>query len=138
MSVYLPDATGPATQHSVGQQINYVASGNHALDRSPTAFTTQTQSWYFIDAVDVVRSHEDLGTLVTFGDSITDGVNSTVNANARWPNDLARRLDDTEASRWQWRRGDQRRPRTHLRCVLRGERLARFDRDVVGRAGRGR
>lgn len=136
VSVYLPDATGPATQHSVGQQINYVASGNHAVDRSPTAFTTQTQSWYFIDAVDVVRSPEDLGTLVTFGDSITDGVNSTVNANARWPNDLARRLDDhrglTLAVADEGISGD----RVLTSDVCCGENaLARFDRDVVGRAG---
>gem|GEM_PF-1661600 len=27
------------------------------------------------------------------GDSITDGVGSTAGADARWPNDLARRLD---------------------------------------------
>src|SRR6185437_11293437 len=33
------------------------------------------------------------GTLVAFGDSITDGVQSTVGGNDRWPNDLARRLD---------------------------------------------
>jgi lysophospholipase L1-like esterase len=31
--------------------------------------------------------------VVAFGDSITDGVQSTVGANLRWPNDLARRLD---------------------------------------------
>jgi lysophospholipase L1-like esterase len=32
------------------------------------------------------------GTVVAFGDSITDGVGSTYNGNDRWPNDLARRL----------------------------------------------
>jgi lysophospholipase L1-like esterase len=31
--------------------------------------------------------------VVAIGDSITDGVNSDIGANARWPNDLARRLD---------------------------------------------
>jgi lysophospholipase L1-like esterase len=33
------------------------------------------------------------GAVVALGDSITDGTFSTVNANRRWPNDLARRLD---------------------------------------------
>ena len=33
------------------------------------------------------------GTVVALGDSITDGVGSTAGANARWPNDLARKLD---------------------------------------------
>lgn len=136
VSVYLPDATGPATQHALGQQINYVASGNHALDRSPSAFTTQTQSWYFIDSVDVIRSFNDLGTLVTFGDSITDGFNSNVNANARWPNDLARRLDDsrgfTLAVADEGISGD----RVLTSDICCGENaLARFDRDVVDRAG---
>jgi len=31
-------------------------------------------------------------TVVTFGDSITDGANSTPDANHRWPDILARRL----------------------------------------------
>ena len=38
------------------------------------------------------------GTVVTFGDSITDGYQSQVNANARWPNDLARRLAAANSS----------------------------------------
>src|SRR5262249_61411555 len=32
--------------------------------------------------------------IVAFGDSITDGTASTVNANRRWPDALARRLKD--------------------------------------------
>jgi lysophospholipase L1-like esterase len=94
VSVYLPDATGPATIHSDAQQVNWVSTaGDHAGDADAGAFTTQSPSWYFVDDV-TVRSHEPaLGTLVAFGDSITDGFQSTVGANARWPNDLARRLD---------------------------------------------
>jgi len=92
VSVYLPQATGPATQHALGQQTNYSASGDHTADSSGSAYTGQTQSWFFIDSVDVSSRDDQLGTLVAFGDSITDGFNSTVGANARWPNDLARRL----------------------------------------------
>ena len=33
------------------------------------------------------------GTVVAFGDSITDGFQSQTGANARWPNYLAKRLD---------------------------------------------
>jgi lysophospholipase L1-like esterase len=49
-------------------------------------------TWYFLDDVDVQVSPRTRGTIVAFGDSITDGSQSTVNANARWPNDLARRI----------------------------------------------
>jgi len=92
VSVYLPHATGPATNHSDAQQVNWVAAGDHAADQGAGAFTTQVQSWYFVDGV-TVPSHRAFGTVVAFGDSITDGFQSTVGANARWPNDLARRLD---------------------------------------------
>jgi lysophospholipase L1-like esterase len=94
VSVYLPDATGPATFHFDGQQVNWVSTaGDHAGDANASAFTTQSQSWYFVDDITVQAPAPTLGTVVAFGDSITDGLNSTVGANARWPNDLARRLD---------------------------------------------
>jgi len=96
ISIYLPTATGPATYHPDAQQANYVSTaGNFAGQQDGTAFTTTASSWFFADALDVAgaagapRVH---GTVVAFGDSITNGHQSTQNANARWPNDLARRL----------------------------------------------
>ena len=135
VSVYLPQATGPATQHALGQQVNYIASGNHTADGSGSAYTGQTQSWFFIDSVDVSSRDDQLGTLVAFGDSITDGFNSTVGANARWPNDLARRLDsrhDTLAVADEGISGD-RVLTSDLCCGVNA--LNRFDRDVVDRSG---
>lgn len=92
VSVYLPDATGPATNHSDAQQINYIAPGDHAGDPDATAYTSRTSSWYFVDALDVSSARAG-GTIVAFGDSITDGYQSLTGANARWPNYLARRLN---------------------------------------------
>ncbi len=93
VSVYLPDRTGPATFHSDAQQLNWLAKGDHAADAGATAFTTSALSWYYVSSL-VVRSADEAGTVVAFGDSITDGVGSTTGADARWPNDLARRLDE--------------------------------------------
>ena len=135
VSVYLPQATGPATQHALGQQTTYIASGDHTSDGNGSAYTGQAQSWFFIDSVDVSSFDDHLSTLVAFGDSITDGFNSTVNANARWPNDLARRLDgrhDTLAVADEGISGD-RVLTSDLCCGVNA--LARFDRDVVDRAG---
>jgi lysophospholipase L1-like esterase len=135
VSAYLPTPSGSATLHSLGVQTNYVASGDHAGDPSASAYTGQRQSWYFIDAVDVIAQPQVRGTLVTFGDSITDGFASTPNANARWPNDLARRLDshhDTLAVADEGISGD-RVLTSDLCCGVNA--LARFDRDVVERAG---
>ncbi len=91
ISLYLPVATGPATYHASAQQTNYIASGNHARAAGAGAYTTTATSWYFVDGVDVRNTHTP-GTIVAFGDSITDGAASQVGANDRWPNFLARRL----------------------------------------------
>jgi len=93
VSVFLPRSTGPATEHAIARQANYVAEGDHARDGSGSAFTAQDASWFFIDGVDVLSRAPGAGTIVALGDSITDGVGSRVGADARWPNDLARRLD---------------------------------------------
>jgi len=93
VSVYLPGRTGRATFHSDAQQVNWVsAPGDHAADRDARAFTTATSSWYYLSGL-IVRSPGTDGTVVVFGDSITDGFASTVGRNDRWPDDLARRLD---------------------------------------------
>ena len=93
VSVYLPGRTGAATFHSDAQQVNWVSvAGDHAADSDAGAFGIPTLSWYYVSALIVQASGAD-GTVVAVGDSITDGVGSTADANARWPNDLARRLD---------------------------------------------
>jgi lysophospholipase L1-like esterase len=93
VSVYLPDRTGPATFHLDGYQVNWVsAPGDHTADQLATAFVVPTTSWFYLSGL-VVRSAQAEGTVVAIGDSITDGVGSDVGDNARWPNDLARRLD---------------------------------------------
>ena len=97
ISVYVPVDTGPATNHSDAQQTSYIASGDHAGDTAATAYATTTGSWYFVDGLDV-RSTTASGTIVAFGDSITDGYQSLTSGNDRWPNYLARRLAALEGS----------------------------------------
>ena len=93
VSMYLPGRTGAATFHADAQQVNWVSTaGDHAADSGAGAFTTPTPSWYYVSGL-VVRSPDADRTVVALGDSITDGVGSTTGADARWPNDLARRLD---------------------------------------------
>ena len=58
-------------------------------DSLPTASTTA--SFYFLTGVEVGSSAPSRA-IVTLGDSITDGLHSTPDANRRWPNRLAERL----------------------------------------------
>lgn len=92
ISLYLPRATGPATVHVGAHETNYVASGSHVVDAGG-AFGRQINSWYFLDGVETLSPPRYLGALVALGDSITAGVGSSDNADANWPDDLARRLD---------------------------------------------
>jgi lysophospholipase L1-like esterase len=92
ISLYLPGPTGPATNHLDAMQASFVASGDQVYDPRGTSFARRDQPWYFATEVDVRSATAD-GTIVAFGDSITDGVNSEAGANDRWPNYLARRLN---------------------------------------------
>jgi lysophospholipase L1-like esterase len=92
VSVYLPQATGPATQHWDAQQDNFLADGNRAAAPGSAGFTTTISCWMFADGVDVAPSPRVAGAVVTLGDSITDGFLSTNNADRRYPDFLARRL----------------------------------------------
>jgi lysophospholipase L1-like esterase len=92
VSIYLPGPTGPPTEHRRAKEINYAGRGDQALDGESEGFRTRTISWYFATGIDVWSPARDIGTVVAFGDSITDGVGSRMDANGRWPNDLAWRL----------------------------------------------
>ena len=72
-------------------------SGNHAGDADWSGATTNT-SWYFLSHVEV-SAPERTPVVVTMGDSITDGTASTVNANKRWVDVLARRLMPEKSNR---------------------------------------
>ncbi|HEV7899191.1 MAG TPA: SGNH/GDSL hydrolase family protein [Planosporangium sp.] len=91
VSVYVPDATGPVTNHPFTAQGNYLGDGDLTLAGSGAGYGS-TPCWMLIDGVDVRASHRVVGTVVALGDSITDTASTTGNANRRWPDDLARRL----------------------------------------------
>ncbi|UPG83969.1 SGNH/GDSL hydrolase family protein [Luteibacter aegosomatis] len=93
VSLYLPDAVASSTFHQDAFETTYASAdgaGDHAGDVDPAAFTETSTHWYELSAVTVAAPKHD--TLVAFGDSITDGYDTPVSANARWPDALARRL----------------------------------------------
>ena len=135
VSVYLPGPTGPATFHHYAQQVNWVsAPGDHAAEEDAGAFTLPVQSWYYVSEL-VVRSPGPAGTVVAFGDSITDGVGAVADTNGRWPNDLARRLDADGSALSVADEGiGGNRVLTGARCCG-ASAEARFQRDVLDQPG---
>jgi lysophospholipase L1-like esterase len=78
-----------STVHSYALQTNYKSPGNVVSTQTPTAAST-TGEYFFVRGVDVVSDAPV--SVVTLGDSITDGAASDTNMNGRWPNVLAARL----------------------------------------------
>jgi lysophospholipase L1-like esterase len=94
VTLYLAGTTGPATFHDNGLTTTYRAAGDHRFDYRGTAFTGETStSWYYLTGVDVTGGVRPArGTVVAFGDSLTDGHGSAINANNRYSDSLAERL----------------------------------------------
>lgn len=91
VTTYVPTPSGPVTYHAfTGQTSFFTRNGDFADQESGAAFTEQTGVWHYVSGVDV-RSNAN-GSVVAFGDSITDGVGSSNNTNHRWPDLLADRL----------------------------------------------
>ena len=95
IDVHLPGDTwgsaSPATMHLTGLTTTVVsAPGNH-VGAEPFDGDRDTQQWFYLSRVDVWTESAP-GAIVAMGDSITDGTGSTVDANRRWPDFLARRL----------------------------------------------
>jgi lysophospholipase L1-like esterase len=91
ITLYFATPTGPSTFHEAAAATTYRAGGDHRFDTGGAAFTEQSHSWYYVTGVDVSGGRAR-SSVLAFGDSITDGVSSTKDANNRYPDQLAERL----------------------------------------------
>ena len=95
VSIHVAGQSGPMTWHAKALTTSYVTppgtGAAASAEEGDDAFPFSTASWYFLDAIDV---DAPAGTrlVVALGDSITDGTDSTLNGDDRWPDVLARRL----------------------------------------------
>ena len=106
VTVFVPDSAPVVSAHSIGKQTNYVAAGNQ-VSAAAMSNATPVTSYFWLSAVDAspipmlnpvdasssmtasdaaALATDDVKVLVTFGDSITDGYGTTLDANRRWPN----------------------------------------------------
>jgi len=128
---YLPEATGPCTCHLTGMdELAVSPPGNHVGQVWEPVSTAQHRAFLHVVEVD---SPDALGTIVAFGDSITDGVGSTPGANRRWPDILANRLQQAGQ---EWAVANAAISGNRVLSPGMGEAaLARFDEDVLSLPG---
>lgn len=99
VSLYFPAETGPPTTHLFGLRDTYVSRDGNASGALEITADRITQSYYWLAGIDVLTTSPQAGVLVTLGDSITDGDQSTPDTGNPWPSLLARRLQADSRTR---------------------------------------
>jgi lysophospholipase L1-like esterase len=133
ITLHMDAAPASQTGHPGSRATSYVAHGDLVSAANlPGAKTGE--HWYQVSGVDV-RLAGPVASVVTLGDSLTDGHGATTNGNDRWPDVLARQLQSMPKTRGV---GVLNAGIGGNRLLLDGlgpNALARFDRDVLASAG---
>ncbi|MGW8890068.1 SGNH/GDSL hydrolase family protein [Streptomyces sp. NPDC055749] len=138
VTLYLAAPTGPATFHMVSSAASYRAQGDHRSDREGAAFTETSESWYYLTGVEVSGGKAPRRNgVVTFGDSITDGVGSTPDTNNRYPDELAERFAATGKPRSVLNHGIAGNQVTNDTDWAGEKGVVRFKKDVLSEPGVG-
>jgi lysophospholipase L1-like esterase len=142
VSLYLPGTVGATTIHGTASQTNYVSLEGNFTGAATLPTDRTILSWPWLTEVDVDSGS---ASIVTLGNSITDGTRSTPDTNNRWPDWLARRLQTVRDPILgiNGRLGVVNRGISGNRLIsnppegsLAGRNaLERFDRDVLATAG---
>jgi lysophospholipase L1-like esterase len=127
VEIYLPKPTGPCTCHLTGVDELAVSPPGNFVGK-PFEPVDRKQFRAFLAGIEV-DSPDALGTIVAYGDSITDGVGATPGQNRRWPDILANRLQDAGQ---EWAVANQAISGNRVLSPGMGESaLSRFDEDVL-------
>jgi lysophospholipase L1-like esterase len=134
LSVYVPSETGPASDHFSSFRTTWISKEGDLTSAAEFTDASTLEGWFWIAGVDV-EAPATAGTIVAFGDSITDGATSTVNADRSWPNELARRLQANRATARVAVVNEGIGGNRILSDEFGVNALARFDRDVLAQPG---
>ncbi len=95
ISMFVPGRPAVVSEHPLAMQTSYMSGSDDfgAAAGSPdgSGFDRSINSWLILTGVDV-RVPRSTNAVMLMGDSITDGVGSSPDADRRWSDDLAARL----------------------------------------------
>jgi len=133
ISLHLETPPAEETGHPGSRATSYVTHGDH-VSEGDLADAKKVEHWYFISGIDVAAPPAAVA-IVTLGDSITDGHGATTDANNRWPDVLAKRLQANAATREVAVLNHGIGGNRILLDGLGPNALARFDHDVLTQPG---
>jgi lysophospholipase L1-like esterase len=126
VAIYVSDQEiAVRTCHALGMSTNYIVKGDRGRP---------TDEWNFVKGIDVIAD-KNAFAVVAFGDSITDGYASTKDANHRWPDVLADRLQKGPKTSQISVLNEGISGNRILRNQLGPNAISRFDRDVLAQSG---
>jgi lysophospholipase L1-like esterase len=128
------------TVHAYALQTSYLAPGDQAAAATLSGEVKETSSWLYLTEVQVAGRDAGKGTIVAYGDSITDGALTTPEMNRRWPNLLYERFAAKKRNIAVTDAGIAGNRLLHDSQGVYGtafgvNALARFERDVLSQAG---
>jgi lysophospholipase L1-like esterase len=94
VSFHVGGVSGTLTWHAKAMQTSYLSrpkGGSHGSEEPGDSFPFTTTSWFFLDAVEMMAP-SSTPVVAAFGDSITDGTNSTLSGDDRWPDFVAQKF----------------------------------------------
>lgn len=135
VSIYLPKPTAVTTLHRRAVATTYVSTPGDHFGAEVMPVSTTRQSWFFLTGVSVEPSSKRSAAIVAFGDSLTDGFASTIDANRRYPNLLAARLQANPGTRHLAVLNHGISGNRTLSDLIGSNAQARLDRDVLNAPG---
>ena len=133
ISLHIDDPPPSQTGHPGSRATSWYAHGD-LVSAAELPNAKKVEHWYFIAGVDVAAP-AGAASIVTLGDSITDGHGATTDGNDRWPDALARRLQASPATQSIGVLNEGIGGNRVLLDGLGPSALARFDHDVLAQAG---
>jgi len=137
VSVHLPGDVPedlPITGHGNAHQTNYISPPGEFTGAAVLPVKETTEAFVIVSGVEVLAS-KDTGGIVAFGDSLTDCNISKLDANNRWPDQLARRLVARKGGRMLGVMNQGIGGNRILHDIRGDSGLRRFDRDVLAQPG---
>jgi lysophospholipase L1-like esterase len=134
VSIYIPGATPGQTQHTLALYTSYISKDGDFTSKTSIDDAKTALSWYWLSSIEVMAP-ANAATVVAFGDSITDGYKSTPDTNHMWPAVLSQRILSTKGAPPLSVVGEAISGNQILRDGAGVNALARFDHDVISRAG---
>jgi lysophospholipase L1-like esterase len=137
VSVHLPGNVPedlPITGHGNAHQTNYISPPGEFTGATVLPVKETTEAFVIVSGVEVLAPRET-GGIVAFGDSLTDCNISKLDANNRWPDQLARRLVARRGGRMLGVMNQGIGGNRILHDIRGDSGLRRFDRDVLAQPG---